>query len=1026
MNPLLRALRGNQQAASSTLPSTNARWSVLFSSVVTGGAIVVGDGVSVLLDVPQTPVYASVTTAGTGRIVVTNTIDTELRADAFDITQGAYLCGTIANPFPGRTRLHILRCTGPRSAETSFNITSATASPGTAAKLATMTNNRGIYVRSGAQMDLISEVPPETIFKLSQTAEIGATSLVADRNVTFLAGDELEVGTTAYVAEGLGTNGYQRERVIVAAPGVTSGTTIPLTAPLAFRHFGLLQYKVAPANETVTGTRLSFTNTPITSSDSFGTTQNGATYPGATLALAAVAVGAPSVHDNRCTVGWCGHPSKGIQVLGVNDTDWTTHGYGAHLMVMDKTSGRRLQGVRFQYVGKAGQLGTYPIHDHVRSVTPYGVGGSGTKLGAIDPATNWIKQCAVLDSSNRGYVAHGTEGTILYKSVFSNCDTHVVFAEDGYEPNYSWTFNFVSGVNPIGYGKVVIKNHDTEFGDYTGQRGPSGFWLTSPEGIFEDNICTGAFTPIWLSFAIDNAAGQGNLSAWSKGCFGLSRDVLYVPASRPAGSHKRNEAGCAKYLCKQLGPGVLDEAGNVGTDYVNRYWNGTGESNNDWTFESDNLWKGGYGWYFNQVSAVTYKGWRCVGVRNPGVPTWKSEGLAFFGNAGGQMTNMLMDVRSLDDAYPTNKPTMMLSYGNSLNRDLCILTGAPMTTVTEHIQGGGHSSLDSDGGAMSGWDYYVYPMYPNARSFNSSSNAGNAIIGAQPGLLFFRAPPLAMVKQGYFGTTLQGLVTQGAIRTDTFNGQPRKISTNTQGQWGAIRLPSDGSMFGRSSWWWTFDTPFCLYGTTGSVYADSPTGMPNLNGKLLASTYSYYGLRIANVKKASDSSSIETGEFAFATSPELNFTRYQSDGVTAVTGGVWEFPANDGNGAYPNMRHAPILDTNTGGTPVGVKLPGVGLLSGFQAIVHGMAGDHLGVPSTAACTFFVEWNGVSVSTATINTFGGTNSTGTFAGAAASLSALLAATDNRYFVDTTNGRLWVHLHNMGALTGEDVYVRINKP
>lgn len=449
----------------------NQFWSQVFASANPGDSITVPAGQTIIYDVPNSIAYNDIQVNGV--VVVDSSQATQLNFNSMTINSGgAWRAGTVATPYPRQAGItHTLQAQGPRASDGRLSNPQTNTSP---------SSNRAILVMDGGELSLVAAVPARTVGKLGNTAAALASSITAADNWTLKAGDVLELTTSMYYTEGIadasvfnnefpgvsGTRrpGYGREMVTVASD-VNNSTTIPITSTswpstnntyptsytsqstLKYTHHGKLQYVVAPAHEDQVGSRLSYTNTAILSGDIFGTV-NGTNITGADV-LASQAAGSPTLVDNRSTLGLMTHP---IKVQAPADSDWTTYGYGVHVMVMGNTSKRMLQGVQVQRCGQAGFLGSYPIHDHMRSYTRYGVGGSGTFLGDLDPTYNFTKSCSIWQSSNRGHTTHGTCGTLMSGCVFADIDTHCIFLEDGSEERNTYDGNLVSGVGSIRYG----------------------------------------------------------------------------------------------------------------------------------------------------------------------------------------------------------------------------------------------------------------------------------------------------------------------------------------------------------------------------------------------------------------------------------------------------------------------------------------------------------------------------------------------------------------------------------------------
>lgn len=1028
-------------------------WSQAFVGAQAGDDLVIPADKEVLFDLTQSPVYGHIDVMG--RIVVDQSKDTELQFNSMMVMHGGeYICGTETVPFP-RTRTHKIVPSGPRSNEVPVNLSDpANGVP---------THNRAIMWMPGSKRSWIAEVPAVVITKLAETANIGATSIKVRTPVTWKAGTELELSTTQYWQEGIADlpaittwpaeharkPGWGQERIVVAADVVNS-TTIPLTAPLQFRHHGQLQYLVPPAYEDIPGTNLSYTYRAIQPTDSFGTV-NGNPILGSKV-LDVIAAGANPVLDNCATVGVLSHP---IKFHGPQDSDWTTHGYGATDMVMGVQTVSMTQGVEFQYVGKAGILGAYPMHDHVRSYIPYGSEGSGTYLGDVDGSKNYIKKCSFKDSSNRGVTIHGTCGATVYQNVFSKIDTHCIFLEDGSERRNIIDGNFVSGVRMIGYGKKEIKAHDKY---RLMDSGPSGIWYTSPDNYLRNNIFMGCYIGIWNAFTGDyftgyntrgTRTGNGEIgytsrAAWGagvdtypsspnlevitltainsttfsrvgsvsgtmsnvtvdveathgpftykinsgsipfvagdkfifdakrfRGCFGQTRDVDFSPGYTPNLEHFNNEAGCCVNFCMRTQPAVIQESGDMVGGHTSAGMRIPGVNWNDVNpFEKLNLWKS-ENWYGNEADHPHYVGWSCGGLKKAN-PSIGKIAVGITGNVnatslGGTPASFdkgAFFANTLDDYYLNDRQTMMVSYGGGVNRVNSILVPAAATKI--YIEGGALVTVQQDGGVIRFWDFYLYPV-----NGHFAHDTNSVILGADPGYMGIRFPPLHLLSQ--FGQRYLD-VAAGKV--------PDPWS---QGNSGALKLPDDGTHFGVAGGWWVHDSPFLLYGTNGGIYAQSPPGYEELNGKLLGPEYDYYGVQVYDVN----------GRNALNT--PINYTRLQTDAVTPVPNGTWNTGAPQMN--YPNMRHAAILH--------GAIIDTSWSRSDFALPKSMRVRFYMMTPANAYCVLSVDWDAsFPITQARFGTNGSVLDVNyhNFA-QKATKQQVLDSTTCAYWVDTANNKAW---------------------
>jgi hypothetical protein len=969
-------------------------WSVLFAGVPADASIEIPPGDTVILDV-DTPIYDHVSIAGT--LMVDQTKPTALRAKSIVVEgTGKYWVGDDASPFP-RTQTHTCELWGLRINDPNL----ATPDQQNAN---TMSSNRGLLVMAGGELSWIAEKVPVAIFKLGATANVGASSITSRVPVTLKANDKLYLGTTKYWQEGMsdtvavsnGTAGENTEwgrrmgwgaEVVTVGADVNNSTIIPIssstsysyqggapvtTTTLQHKHWGQLQYLVPPALEEAPGTLLSLTARSILSGDDFGSV-NGNPVTGARV-ISALAAGSSTVVDNCATVGLLTHP---IKFCGGLDADWNVHGYGAHMMVMGMASKSRMVGVERFRVGQAGFLGRYPEHHHMRSY----VVSTGVKLGGVNPAWNYSEQCSTWKSSNRGISIHGTCNFELRRNVYANTDTHAIFLEDGSEEDNVIDGNFMAATDRIGYGKLAIKRgvYVPEHSEYKGHdvpshigyRGPAGIWFTNPKNYLRNNIVSGAYVGIWNSFAAQ--------------CFGLSALVNISPRRQPAIEHKDNEAHSCRFMCMMTASVVIDESGNtvitgggfgeLGYQGPYEYWQQP-EAN---VIEGARLWKPGRAWYENRAFNVKYLKWRCSALRGVNINADPQE-VGIFGVAGGTLESPFIVTHTLDDYYSAHRPQQMVTYHNDLHRKNGIFVPAPMDAGVDY-----QSFLNKamqKGGLLALWDFYENPV---ENQFTLDTN--NAILGAQPGFPGLMLPPAFM-----WATNFPGYA--AAL------GNPTITTPDSRQKSGAFKLPADGSMFGMNGGWWVFDDPFHLYGTTGSVYADSIPGYPNLNGKLLPASYNFIGFWAIRANGVSISGQ-DTGVLADA--KPVNYTRLQEDASTVV--GTWNTGAGDNN--YFPKRHAASLNgciMKTTWSRADVPLP---TQLALQVWGFTFAG--------ANCTWALDWKGVNGALSGNATVGGISmmprggpAVSFIGNGKSSKALLLAATSNAYWVDTANNMIWLRL------------------
>jgi len=886
-NILLRSKKGG---AAPPPPGTYL-WSELFASATTGDNITIPVDTTVLFDLTQSPIYRDVLVLGTMDVDVSK--NTEFRAESLVFDGGRHLIGRDTVPLQDPLK-HRITLTGAYSRETAENKADM--------KNALMTSIRGILYMNGFERSWFGHVPADVHVKLGATAEVGATTIQLSKPVTWKAGKTIHLATTRYWAEAAGAGAEFR----VIAADVVNSTTVTLTQPLTYRHFGQLQYMVPPAFEGASGVNLSLTPRVV---------QPGDVFAGNVPASIVLNNGAPQVRDTRCTVSYVDFP---IRISSPADSDYTTHGWAATIGMMGYTGTCRVRGVTWERAGKAGMLGAYPDHHHMRSGGRFGQPDAAVIYGPLNPATNYHRGIAVLRSTNRGFVFHGTQGASLEDAFFDDIDTHAVFQEDGGEEEIIIRRCHVARVNPIGYGKTPIKEFDARQYLYQGPVGPSGFWLVNLRITFEDNEASGGDIGIW--------------QLPSTKCFGQSRMWPIVPNRRPVISWARNEAHSQRRTCMITGSEIVNEAGALVNPGYGNTWRMPPQIDLQTLTDAEfalglmlgaNLWKGHHQCYVNNAMPVNYDSWQVGPARAPfthdGVGGEDGdENQMIRGVAAGQFIRCLFTPKSLDDAYPLHKPYIAVSYHGGVWWKKCNVLATPINGLVYFA----HGILVQRGGMMRLSDFYEDPIYTGFKEWD-----GTAIIGQNGGYPGYFSPPLQMIGRWPSAAQYMGTL---------------PVYWN-QSQVGAKRIPAGGTFFNTDGGWWVHNDPFFLFGLTGYVNAATPPGTdPGTNGVLMSVAHEWYGLEAPYVD-------FVDVKYAGA---EVHFDRVNP--ATDAVVSSWDFPYSDPNQTtFHNMRRCSIIKGghyrvrwNQSG-PAAVPLP----LRQVQLLMFGDADQ---ITTTGGHHFYVE------------------------------------------------------------------------
>lgn len=306
-----------------------------------GSNVVIPSGMTVLLDVTNTPSLGSITINGTLKFAPQNINLTA--ANILVNSSGALQIGTPCAPFAQKA---VITLTGAR-----------TVNPVTTNRV--IPDTRGITVNGGT-LELYGAFTGPTWTQLNNHAAAGTTAFTLKENVNWPAGSTVAVGPSDYY----GVN--PTERLTLAATATSS--TLSTTTPLGAFRWGKLQY--------MTDTGLSLVRP--------------ASYT-------VPKKDAPTVLDQRAAVA---NLSRNIVIQGANDADWATYGFGAHVMIMGLSSRVFVDGVELHRVGQAGALARYPFHWHTLSYSPTGQ-FLGNATGEIRNSSIWesAQRCVVLHAT---------------------------------------------------------------------------------------------------------------------------------------------------------------------------------------------------------------------------------------------------------------------------------------------------------------------------------------------------------------------------------------------------------------------------------------------------------------------------------------------------------------------------------------------------------------------------------------------------------------------------------------------------
>ncbi len=319
----------------------------------------------------------------------------------------------------------------------------------------TSENNMGMGTRGilvmGGKLELHGKTPNVSWTKLADHAAATSSDLKLLDAVDWKQGDLIVIAPTDYYNDGNFVKTNETEQLTVSS---VAGSTVQLQKPLAAFRWGKLQY--------ATDSGMSLTPGTLTKPDP----------------------NMPSVLDERAEVG---NLTRNIVIQGADDTLWQTEGFGAQVMVMDRTSSVTVDGVELRRVGQSGKFGRYPVHFHNLSYDAI-----GKDLGDVNYS---LQNSSIWDTSQRCVVIHGSNGVLIKNNICYDIKGHAMFLEDAVERRNTFEHNLVLKIrHPV---KPLLKSEEK---DHAGGSS-SGFWLTNPDNIVRGNVVADAISHgFWLAY----------------------------------------------------------------------------------------------------------------------------------------------------------------------------------------------------------------------------------------------------------------------------------------------------------------------------------------------------------------------------------------------------------------------------------------------------------------------------------------------------------------------------------------------
>jgi hypothetical protein len=186
----------------------------------------------------------------------------------------------------------------------------------------------------------------------------------------------------------------------------------------------------------------------------------------------------PDVLDQRAEVGMLSHTVR----VRAQPRTAIPAGFGGHIMVasheivaglvLGPPGFGRFSGVELQNLGRAGQLGRYPIHWHMLL-------GHGQNC--------YFRNSSIVRSNNRAVAIHGTDSTRFEDNVAFEHIGHGVFLEDGSEQFHVFKNNLIVATRRPAEAVALLPS-DREPFEFFQNRPPASFWITNPCNTFLGNV----------------------------------------------------------------------------------------------------------------------------------------------------------------------------------------------------------------------------------------------------------------------------------------------------------------------------------------------------------------------------------------------------------------------------------------------------------------------------------------------------------------------------------------------------------
>ena len=328
-----------------------------------------------------------------------------------------------------------------------------------------------LYGKKGATYSQLTPAQSGTSWaRLAQTVTTGATSLTLDRTVDWAANDQIVLTTTDFLPA-------DSEVFTIQSASTNHGaTTLTLTTKVQYTHSGQT-YDIGAQGVP----------------NNIGPTQDPKVI---------CSSGQTRCVETRAAVGLL---TRSIRIVSAGDTynaafpgyssqceqSNNCYYFGGHTVFREGFQAVQIQGVEFYQMGQGGRIMHYPVHFHMARQTP---------------ANTYVADCSVVDSMNRWYTIHATQGVTLARNVGFLSIGHGYYLEDGSETGNKLYANLGvlarAGIqnpqNPRYVPGILAAAHQNDNADeipfHTDYDHPTVFWMMNGYNDFEYNFAAGAGT----------------------------------------------------------------------------------------------------------------------------------------------------------------------------------------------------------------------------------------------------------------------------------------------------------------------------------------------------------------------------------------------------------------------------------------------------------------------------------------------------------------------------------------------------